>query len=1255
MRRLPRPPPKKCIFVPFQFFFARLRTFLVSAACTGKTLKYNVPIGGAFYVSILLSLFGWTNAFAQDQNNLQACPVYGQGRCRCTADLHEFQCRNGQFTDVPAMLPPIVTKLDLTSNNITVLDELSLDHLSNLEELIMSDNRLELIHPKAFTKNGQMKRLILQNCGLEAIPSEALLPLAKLQTLHLGNNLITSISAKSFPAMNKLLVLLLKRNQIVDIEEMAFSNLGSLRILELDDNFLTHIPLAITKLRDLQELSISGNRIKYITGGVLQQTPALALLELKGNPLAAADAQAFAHLPRLRKLILSDAKELTIFPNLNGTSALEVLRLDRAGLSSVPAALCDFCPMIKSLDVKSNRLEHVPDLNNCREMRVLNLASNLIRSIEGKRFRGMYQMHDLLLAHNRIQYIPSDAFFNLSALQVLDLENNEISFIHPEAFLPISKIEDLNLGDNLFPHLPPQGLERLLHLKTFNNPNLREFPSPEYFPRIQSLVLSYAYHCCAFLPLTPSNVPTVAKDITFFPDIEDIDLNIWNNSVDFWPSQQNITKTFGSKFEEFWKNIKPDYTYPGSFPSYMEEYILDEDIPVRFLGDNLLGDSLSSSEGGGGGKIQCLPLPGPFLPCQDLFDWWTLRCGVWIVFLCALLGNGTVVFVLVFSRTKMDVPKFLVCNLAAADFFMGIYLGFLAVVDASTLGEFRMYAIPWQMSPGCQLAGFLGVLSSELSVYTLAVITLERNYAITHAMHLNKRLSLRHAGYIMMCGWSFAVIMAVLPLFSVSDYRKFAVCLPFETSDTRSLSYVVFLMFINGVAFLILMGCYLKMYCAIRGSQAWNSNDSRIAKRMALLVFTDFLCWSPIAFFSLTAAFGLQLISLEQAKVFTVFVLPLNSCCNPFLYAILTKQFKKDCIMICKAIEESRVTRGIGRCRHSSNFSNRQTPANTNSLADRSSRENQNHHQVPHCMCHNKLLADEKITVKRVVRTVDVQPNTRKWLMDKAQWLLCVKKTPRHKRPTNNPYTYQIAEIQQKQHKRASSMSSSENFSSSRSDSWRHNPQNCGIPLRMLDPKRRASSWVFTRKTSQDSNLSSSRNDSSASGATASTSTWRMSRSSASSEPAKVPPCARTKPRLTRQYAVYEDHMLDPPISPGRLTVRFLTTIPSAAETSMLDEDTQSSTNGGKDKEVTTPTGAPLLAVLHTATPTRRQSIVTLHPMSEANNSANNKSDNRVDLSWSDDDDDNDDDEVGEEEEEFIVMRGGDANPSQKQSGSASS
>lgn len=98
-----------------------------------------------------------------------------------------------------------------------------------------------------------------------------------------------------------------------------------------------------------------------------------------------------------------------------------------------------------------------------------------------------------------------------------------------------------NLGNNIFPHLPTAGLERLLHLKTFNNPNLREFPPPSDFPRIQTLILSYAYHCCAFLPLIPSNPPPAkAKDIIVFPDIEDIDLNFWNSSVDLWPSQRKL-------------------------------------------------------------------------------------------------------------------------------------------------------------------------------------------------------------------------------------------------------------------------------------------------------------------------------------------------------------------------------------------------------------------------------------------------------------------------------------------------------------------------------------------------------------------------------------------------------------------------------------------------------------------------------------------------------------------------------------------
>lgn len=71
-------------------------------------------------------------------------------------------------------------------------------------------------------------------------------------------------------------------------------------------------------------------------------------------------------------------------------------------------------------------------------------------------------------------------------------------------------------------------------------------------------------------------------------------------------------------------------------------------------------------------------------------------------------------------------------------------------------------------------------------------------------------------------------------------------------------------------------------------------NDMTIAKRMALLVFTDFACWAPIAFFGLTAVAGYPLIDLTNSKILLATIYPLNSCANPFLYVIFTKQYRRD-------------------------------------------------------------------------------------------------------------------------------------------------------------------------------------------------------------------------------------------------------------------------------------------------------------------------------------------------------------------------
>ena len=68
----------------------------------------------------------------------------------------------------------------------------------------------------------------------------------------------------------------------------------------------------------------------------------------------------------------------------------------------------------------------------------------------------------------------------------------------------------------------------------------------------------------------------------------------------------------------------------------------------------------------------------------------------------------------------------------------------------------------------------------------------------------------------------------------------------------------------------------------------------QVAKRMALLVFTDFACWAPITFFGVTAITGFPLINVTNSKILLVFFYPINSCANPYLYAIFTKQFRQE-------------------------------------------------------------------------------------------------------------------------------------------------------------------------------------------------------------------------------------------------------------------------------------------------------------------------------------------------------------------------
>ena len=333
-------------------------------------------------------------------------------------------------------------------------------------------------------------------------------------------------------------------------------------------------------------------------------------------------------------------------------------------------------------------------------------------------------------------------------------------------------------------------------------------------------------------------------------------------------------------------------------------------------------------------ELDCTPLPDAFNPCEDVMGNAYLRVLVWFVVILAFVGNLVVLVITFSSRYKFTVPKFLMCNLSFSDLLMGLYLLLLAGVDAAWAGEYFNFAVQWQYEGGCSFAGFLAVFSACLSTYTLTLMTVERWYTIRNAIHV-RYLGLKQVCPIMFGGWVFSAIMALLPNVGVSGYQNTSICLPMKANGPGDITYLGLLLAINIAGFCIISGCYIAIYWGLRGSSANVSNhhDITIAKRMAALVATNFVCLFPIAFFGLTAAFGYPLINITGSKILLVVFFPINCCANPILYAFTTKLFRKDLYGVlsrCGLCKEraSRYRAAFLSSNHASNTQSRHSVSN---------------------------------------------------------------------------------------------------------------------------------------------------------------------------------------------------------------------------------------------------------------------------------------------------------------------------------------
>ena len=231
----------------------------------------------------------------------------------------------------------------------------------------------------------------------------------------------------------------------------------------------------------------------------------------------------------------------------------------------------------------------------------------------------------------------------------------------------------------------------------------------------------------------------------------------------------------------------------------------------------------------------------------------------------------------------------------------------IACADVYFRDVYIYHADKWKNGVMCGIAGFLSVLSSEASVYTLTVISVDRFICIMFPFS-QKKMKTKSARIIIAIGWVISILLSLIPAmpflsyFGGGFYGRSSVCLALPLTDEKTpgweYSVAVFLA-LNFVSFVIILVCYICIYIVakrssakIRHSNKGVGKELKLATKTMLIVATDMFCWLPIVLMGILSLTGAVVIPPTVYAWIAVFVLPINSSLNPYLYTISSLDLK---------------------------------------------------------------------------------------------------------------------------------------------------------------------------------------------------------------------------------------------------------------------------------------------------------------------------------------------------------------------------
>ena len=238
-----------------------------------------------------------------------------------------------------------------------------------------------------------------------------------------------------------------------------------------------------------------------------------------------------------------------------------------------------------------------------------------------------------------------------------------------------------------------------------------------------------------------------------------------------------------------------------------------------------------------------------------------------------------------------------VLHLCVSDFFMGVYLAVIGLADRVYQGTYLWSDVSWRTSSACSMAGVLSLLSSEVSAFTICLITIDR-FLVLRFPFSTVHFGPRSAHVACAVAWCCGLLLAVVPVLPATShwhfYQQSGICFPLPVTRGQfaghhySFGVIVLL---NFALFVLIAGGQGSIYWSVRVNSMVDkdssnkSKDLTIARRLISVAVSDFLCWFPIGAVGLMSA-GQVAIPGQVNVAMAVLVLPLNSAINPFLYTL---------------------------------------------------------------------------------------------------------------------------------------------------------------------------------------------------------------------------------------------------------------------------------------------------------------------------------------------------------------------------------